>query len=110
MIDLYNSSGTRIGSVDKESGEISIDSNFKDSIDIQVTFTANTPRALIKEKKDGSVLFSVSYAGKTALNTIVADTNLWKTQKVADGYDHAFTNGTCIADMKNICQIYVSTK
>lgn len=74
-----------MGTIDKNSGQISLDDTHKDTIDIQIVFTSNIPTVLIKEKATGKVLFSVILQGKTALNTTV--TNSARSQKkLNDGY------------------------
>ncbi|MBP6910632.1 hypothetical protein KBC03_03450 [Patescibacteria group bacterium] len=58
-LGLYNQENKRIGSINKDNGQLSLDAAFKDSIDVQVVFTSNTPTIILKEKGTGKSLFSI---------------------------------------------------
>ncbi len=84
LINLFNQSGKLIGTVSRKTGEISLDAAYKDTIDVQITFSTNTPTMLIKEKATSKVLFSVILRSQTALNTTVIDTSNWQSKKLND--------------------------
>lgn len=48
------------------------------------------------------VLFTLTLQGTSALNTTVSNTSNWKMLNITDG--------KCIADTKNNCEIYISNK
>jgi len=73
-------------------------------------FTSNIPTLLIKEKSSGKVLFSVVLKGQTALNTTISNSAVWGQKKLNDGYGQTFTNGVCVTDKQNQCQIYIGTQ
>lgn len=60
LLALYNQAGKKIGTVDKNTGEISLDAAFKDTIDVQVVFSSNIPVINLKEKTTGKSLFTVT--------------------------------------------------
>lgn len=109
-MSLYNKDNKRIGAINKDNGQLSLDDAFKDSIDVQVVFTSNVPTIILKEKETGKALFSIVLKGKTALNTTITDTTKWQPRKLDDGYGQAFTDGTCVADLTKTCKIYISTQ
>ena len=99
-LELHDSKGKRIGTIDKNTLQLSLDAGSKDSRDTLVSFTDRYPVLLIKEKGTNTVLFTLTIQGTSALNTTISDASHWKLLNI--------TNGKCIADTKNNCEIYVS--
>lgn len=106
-ISLYDGNQNRIARIDKKTGNIGIEPNQKDKVDILLDFTQNTPSILIIEKATSKTLFSL-YLRSSELLDIKNYNGFWLIQ--LDSTAWTFAWWSCIANDKQQCMVYITTE
>lgn len=108
-IGLYNTSGKEIGTINPDTGEISIYTTYQDTIRTALNMSSHIPVIEIKEGE--KILFKVILPIKSITDsTLHTGKPYYEKVLLNDKQFGSFADGYCIKNQKNECILYTNTQ
>jgi hypothetical protein len=107
-ISLFTPTKTRIARIEKKTGKITVEPEWKDRLTLRLDNTQNTPSILFIDNKTQSTLFSLYLKAQILINSLGLGN--WFSLVASDPSTiWTFAGGQCLQDSNRVCVLYVTT-